>query len=245
MLIVAQTNVQLFNQLRTVIDPQGLALISRTYDLIIELFAGVFRASGKPFVSHLVGTSSILASMRLDSDVLAAGLAHAVYEQGDFGSGATTSFKRTRVRTAISERAEELVARYSEVGFDETFIEVVLRAALSPLDRLVALIRLANELEEVHDLGICYYSDERRARTLAKHERFGVAAAARLGYPEIGAAFADAIEAVKATVIPPEIGGRHNRHSRSFRIVTTAQPVQPHSVTGRAALGGLFRAMFK
>ena len=89
----AQTNVQLFNQLRS----QGYSQNDRervreAYEFAMRLFTGLFLPSGKTFIDHLVGTASILTSLRMPVEVVVAGLIHAAYlrrfwsqQNGDVG----------------------------------------------------------------------------------------------------------------------------------------------------------------
>ncbi len=84
----AQTNIQLFNQLRQDgYSDADLILVRNAYELAMVLFTGRFQPSGKSFIAHVVGTASILAWLRLPAPVVAAGLLHNVYENGDFGDG--------------------------------------------------------------------------------------------------------------------------------------------------------------
>jgi (p)ppGpp synthase/HD superfamily hydrolase len=57
----AQTNLQLYRQLRDRTDAD-VALVAAAYELALSLFPRSFRATGKPFLCHLVGTASILDS---------------------------------------------------------------------------------------------------------------------------------------------------------------------------------------
>jgi hypothetical protein len=60
----AQTNLQLFHQLRNAgYDEADLVCIHQAYQLACQVFTGFFRGSGKPFIAHLVGTASILATL--------------------------------------------------------------------------------------------------------------------------------------------------------------------------------------
>ena len=59
----AQTNIQLFNQLRRDgYSKTDLDLVRDAYELAMVLFSGRFQPSGKSFIAHVVGTASILAS---------------------------------------------------------------------------------------------------------------------------------------------------------------------------------------
>ena len=51
----------------------GVGLFTRP-----ETFPGTYRGSGKPFLAHLVGTASVLASLRARTPVVVTGLLHAV-----------------------------------------------------------------------------------------------------------------------------------------------------------------------
>ncbi len=147
----AQTNVQLYEQLadRELAD---LVAVRDAYQLAMELFTSRFRACGRPFVCHLVGTASILARHGATIDVTVAGLVHAAYEQGDFGvrGAGLASHNRARVREAIGPHAEALVARYQQTP--GTTWESVPPQELAPILQM----RMANELDEHIDRRIQY-----------------------------------------------------------------------------------------
>ena len=66
----ARTNIQLFNQLRQEgYSNTDLRSVRDAYELAMVLFTGRFQPSGRPFVTHVVGTASILASLRLPAPV--------------------------------------------------------------------------------------------------------------------------------------------------------------------------------
>ena len=161
---VAQTNLQLYGQVsERSVSSTDLAALRRAYDLAASLFAGVYRASGKPFIAHLVGTASVLVQEEAPASLVRAGLLHAAYVQGDFGDGppGVTPRRRKTVRDAIGEDAEELVARYTTLPWrsGDLSSERDLPARLGPLDRDVFRIRLANEVEELVDFGILHHGD--------------------------------------------------------------------------------------
>lgn len=73
----AQTNLQLFNQLRlNGYSNTELACIFNAYKLVVSLYTACFRPSGKTFIAHLVGTATILSFLRAPASVVAAGLLH-------------------------------------------------------------------------------------------------------------------------------------------------------------------------
>jgi len=54
----AQTNIQLFKQLRLAhYSDADLSYIYNAYQFALQIFSSRFCGSGKPFLSHLVGTA--------------------------------------------------------------------------------------------------------------------------------------------------------------------------------------------
>jgi len=171
----AQTNVQLFNQLRSegYAKPE-ICFVWKTYEFGMRLFSGLFLPSGKTFIDHLVGTASILAWLRMPVEIVAAGLIHAAYRHGEFGDGreGVSESKRKQVRIAVGNQSEEYVARYDRLVWKPARI-LILRDTLdqlNPIEREVLLIRLANELEHHLDLGALYAAQSPDAQ--AGHQRF-------------------------------------------------------------------------
>jgi len=167
--LFAQTNIQLFNQMYELrYNEQEIATVKRSYDLAMTLFTGRFRGSGKTFIAHLVGTASILASVRSAPHIIAAGLLHAAYDSGDFGDSkeGVSSAKRDYVRASVGAVVEEYIASYSELRWDQQ----VARSVHDKLDSLnqfekdIVLIRLANELEDYLDLGILFCGIKKRTQ---------------------------------------------------------------------------------
>src|SRR5207244_4190438 len=112
----SQTNIQLYGQLFQADWPDAdLRGVQAAYELAMSLFAGHFRPNHKPFLAHLVGTASILATHGADSTSVAAGLLHSAYSHGEFGDGSRgmTSAKRRTVRRAVGDPCESLIARYT------------------------------------------------------------------------------------------------------------------------------------
>ena len=96
---VAQTNLQLYNQLRARgWSPAELGLLHRAYELTVSLYSGYFQNDGKPFVAHTVGVASILGHLERPAELVAAGLLHNVYTNGDFGDGRVYSARTARRR---------------------------------------------------------------------------------------------------------------------------------------------------
>lgn len=165
----AQTNVQLFNQLRAEgYSKKDRALILQAYEFAMRTFTGLYLPSGKPFIDHLVGTASILASLRMPIEIVAAGMIHAAYLHGDFGTLQSGSSQNTRkkVQDAIGKEAEEYVERYDKLLFGAQTITTLHDNldSLDRVDRYVLVMRLANELEHHLDLGALYFPDERQQK---------------------------------------------------------------------------------
>src|SRR5690348_15752592 len=121
----AQTNLQLYAQLRRCgADASDLALVRRGYGLAMHLCPASFRGSGKPLLAHLVGTASILASIRQPARVITAGLLHAVYVFGDFGDASRGSgdSRRARVKEAVGIEVEDLIFRYTHFDWNASTI---------------------------------------------------------------------------------------------------------------------------
>lgn len=108
----AQTNLQLFNQLQTTGYAEAdLLCMAKSYELASRLFTGAFRGSGKPFLAHLVGTASIVATLQQPIAVIAAGLLHAAYELGEFGDGSRgmVDWKRSQIQHAVGAETLDAV----------------------------------------------------------------------------------------------------------------------------------------
>ena len=219
----AQTNLQLFHQLsRDDFSDRDLLLVFKAYDLAMRLFTGYFRPSGKTFIAHLVGTASILGSVSRSSELVAAGLLHAAYDEGDFGSSrkGITPAKRRQVRHTIGVESEECIFRYAALPWNlETIAALSDRLdALDPIDRAVVLMRLANELEDHLDLGILYCPNvEARRRTAERRGPLLVALADRLGLPALSRELEEAFSATASGRIPSALNDAA-RPSRAYLI---------------------------
>jgi (p)ppGpp synthase/HD superfamily hydrolase len=157
----AQTNIQLFLQLRGEDYSQSdISVVCRAYELAIQLCSGLYRPSGKTFIAHLVGTASILGSLRLPINLVTAGLLHSTYTHGDFGAGpgVVTAADRQEVKRIVGADCEEYIARYAELVWNLANMQTVYAKLdeLDGIDRDVILIRLANELEDLLDRGSLY-----------------------------------------------------------------------------------------
>ena len=209
--VFAQTNIQLYRQLTELGYPEAdIATVARAYDVGLRLLSGLYRGSGKPFLAHLVGTASILASLRARTPMVAAGLLHAVYTHGEFGNGWRGMFpvKRQEIQRAVGEDIEGLVAQYTELRWHANTIGGIRSRMdnMTPPERDVLLIRLANELEDHLDLGVLYHGDaERRRQYMLTHLMSCMEMAERLGAPELAAALTATFGDVEKAKVPSSL----------------------------------------
>jgi (p)ppGpp synthase/HD superfamily hydrolase len=152
---VAQTNVQLFRQLRAGSwDTSDLRRAVASYELAVRLFSGCVRVTGKSFVAHLIGTASIVATNGARTDMVLAALLHAAYDRGDFGDGTPgiAPEKRRWLAEQLGRDVERLVAAYTTTPWDHAAVAHLTElAANNDLQRDVVALRLANDLEELLD----------------------------------------------------------------------------------------------
>ncbi len=187
----AQTWPQFVRQLSAVgWDSPDLRLSKTAFDMAAVLFAASERGEGKPFIDHLVGTASGVLLGEGEPEVVAAALLHAAYDMGDFGDlrrGPHPRHRR-RLRDAVGDEAEELVYRYHRLGWGPDVAQATLRSVedASAHDRSVALIRVANEIDDGLDGALMISGKD----TLPEHARPTHEAVAviaeRVGNPALG-----------------------------------------------------------
>ena len=215
----AQTIIQLYNQLRlNGYSDADMVLVRNAYELAMLLFSGRFQPSGKTLISHGVGTASILTSLRLPGEVVAAGLIHNAYQNGDFGDGKRfiSKTKRKYVRQAVGKEVEEYVARFATLKWKPENISTIRDEVneLNPVDRNTVLIRLADHLEHLLDLDALYYKDIGRKRYTTDTHILGEVAES-LGFPNLADEIRESYKETKLAKIPVEFTPEH---SESFVI---------------------------
>ncbi len=248
----AQTNIQLFEQLRRKdYSNTQLKCILKTYQLAIELFTGFFRGDGKTFIAHLVGTASILASVNAPVEVVAAGLIHAAYLQGDFGDTTTgiSNLKRQQVRRAVGDEVEEYLAQYTTLEWNEKTIASMAKTVniLDSKQRDVLLMRLANELEDHLDLGVLYCANvKQRLNYVNSSSHLIVKMAEELGFPSLATELAQVFKEVTSANISSDL--RRDRNY-SFQIPPKSCQKRPlvalrdRLFRGRRFLGSTLRSL--
>jgi hypothetical protein len=218
---IAQTNIQLYNQLRRRgLEREELVLVHHAYELLTSLYSGYYQGDGKPFVAHGIGVASILAELEQPADIVAMGLVHGVYGNGDFGDGerGPTPRHRALVRDAVGEHVEQLVFRFTQLRLHPDTIERD-RDALAGLDgvgRRLQVVAIVDHLEKYVDLGVLYFGDN--AEIVEWTDRIGldlIELAGELGEPELAEMVSTAFTEAKAEAgnIPVELrpsdGRRH------------------------------------
>ncbi|MFL5911330.1 MAG: DUF6817 domain-containing protein [Gaiellaceae bacterium] len=255
--MVAQTNIQLYNQLRAHgMSLEDMLLIRRAYEVNTTLYTGFFQADGKTFVSHGIGVASVLTEIGQPADVIAFGLLHNVYGNGDFGDhrGPGSTPKRRRlVRDAVGERVELMCERFGQSRVTDRSIDDILARVdeLDEIHRILAVVDLADTVEKHADLGCLYYGDGEWV--IGEVERAGakfVKLAGALGEQELAAMLTESFERVAsetervpAELRPPDgqqyaklVVPRSCRKRREPRYVAT-------QVRGRLKLRRRFRAV--
>jgi (p)ppGpp synthase/HD superfamily hydrolase len=207
----AQTILQLHAQAAELGWSDGQrARLARAYRLACELLTGQHRGSGKPFVDHLVGTASILASHGAPHATVLAGLLHAAYEFGDFGDGreGAAPSRRNEVVAAVGDDVERRIHAYWSLRWkDATVAAVLARAhALDAEEREAVMMRIANELDDHLELGILYCADAaRRLEQLERRADRTAAIARSLGWTRLADELAAAYEACRTATLPAGI----------------------------------------
>ncbi len=215
---IAQTNLQLYNQLRA----QGrsleeMVIVHHAYEFLTTIYPGYYQADGKPFVAHTVGVASILGHLGLPTEFVAAGLLHNIYSNGDFGDGlrnVVTEARHRIVRKEVGERIEVLIDRFrkSRIG-RKTIKDISSRLdQLDQTDRNLVLMDLADYLEKYVDLGVCYWGNSRSlVDVVAKHGEQLITIAMRLGYPQLATMLAEAFEQASEAEIPDSLRTSNGR----------------------------------
>ena len=163
---IATVNTRLFAQLLEQGRPEAeLQSIRQAYELTAELYSAAYQADGRPFTAHVVSVASILALIGMPSNIVAAGLVHNVYGNGDFGDGrhsGVTPERRRRVREAVGDDVEDCVHRFRELRLTDDLAPLKARiGSLSERDRMIVAIEFADLLDKYADLSVLYFGDGR------------------------------------------------------------------------------------
>jgi (p)ppGpp synthase/HD superfamily hydrolase len=221
----AHTALQLLQQLnRDGYSGDGLQLIRRALALASRLFACRFQYSGVPFMVHVIGAASFLSSLRVAPELVAAGLVHNVYGNGDFGDarGGAAGWKREMVQGAVGTEVEQYVYGFwRSLGWSrETISRFSLDVdSLDGSDRAVLLLRLADLAEHHRDLGLAFGGRQRQQRQTLEHlDEVWLRLAQALAGPPFTAELNRLFEATASAELPDEICG-FTGHRGSFPLL--------------------------
>ena len=164
---IAQTNLQLFRQAREAgYADESILTLRRDCETVNFLCGDLLRHSGKPFVSHLVGTASVLMHEKQPLPMVRTGLHHAAYDHGRFSTGrhGETAMHRQWLRARVGEDVETIVRAYGDFVYTP---ERVISLAQSPepvlsgTGRDMMILRLCNEVDDSLDYAAALQGDPR------------------------------------------------------------------------------------
>ena len=218
----AQTNIQLFNQLRRQdYSSADLSLVRDAYELAMVLYSCRFTPSGIPFIVHVIRTASILASLPVPPKVVAAGLIHNIYEKGDFGDGrqGISPARRKRVASLVGQEVEQYVAKFPTLYWESRTTQLARDNPdkLSLIDRNILLTLFADHLEHLLDYDVLHY-DHAVAQYYIDHSKIAAEIAEGLGACSLAAHLREAIRAAEIAELPIDLPASKIRHA-SFLVV--------------------------
>jgi (p)ppGpp synthase/HD superfamily hydrolase len=233
---IAQTHLQLFQQMRSnSYSAADLAETATAYQAATKLFANRFRPCGRPFVSHLVGTCAILVWLRAPIPMVIAALLHAAYQEGDFANSleGMTPRKRKNLRAIIGAEAEELVAEYTAGSRSLTGIMASHARfhQMTPVERDILLIQLANELDDYRDLASNHSANaDERIAVIQQCGPHQAEMAEWLGRPELAQALRETYAQSIAAFIPKPL---LSEFAYGYEIVPESCQVRPNILARR------------
>jgi GTP pyrophosphokinase len=144
--------------------PADRALLGRALAVALEVYTGRTRPDGEPLLTHCREVASILASLRMDAETLAAGLLSGVPE----AVGAHEELLRERVAPAVASLVEG-VARMAQIQGLRSKVE----AGSRPADRAAQLESLRKMLlamvQDIRVVLLVLAGQTQRLRYLAGH----------------------------------------------------------------------------
>ena len=163
-------------------DRLDVEQIREAYELAVEAHAGQRRASGEEFVNHTVEVATILATLRLDTASIVAGLIHDTVED----TATSVSDVEARFGRQVSTIVDG-VTKLGKVRFrsaTETQVENYRKMLLSMADDArVILVKLADRLHNMRTLE--HLSDHKRRRIALETREIYAPLAHRLGMAAI------------------------------------------------------------
>lgn len=155
----AQTNLQLYMQMMEEgYAEEEIRTINKAYLFTINKVHLMYRGSGKPFICHLVGTASLMAACKQPIEVILAALMHALYQNRvPFEGHKDIEKRREIIKDKFGTESDRLIYEYTE--FEMTGIKDINPMQVKA-DKHVLLMRIADELEDIVDYGLCLHGLE-------------------------------------------------------------------------------------
>lgn len=200
--------------------------IWKAHDFIARLFAGRYRGSGRPFVSHLAGTAGLALMHHFEYKAVLAAYAHAAYMQGEFGtteSGASP-INRERLRGIIGDEAEALVHAYQ--GYDWLSVLGAFQngetPSLNEQDRTLLALRVLNELDDSFDCHV--YGRKRHEQCISRLEA-GLVAIRSMGMQDMAHFLSEEITQVRGVDV---VADSSSRRKGSETLIPSGYAVRPN-----------------
>ena len=127
-----------------------VAVLAKQHDVAAFLADGGYRACGRPFLAHLVGTAGVLLRYAFTPDIVYAGLLHAAYSHcPELPAGRRSSLETVRAALGGESRLERLVRAYTRLRDRPGDLVERLRVAdaVPLLDADLVAIATANEID--------------------------------------------------------------------------------------------------
>jgi guanosine-3',5'-bis(diphosphate) 3'-pyrophosphohydrolase len=175
----------LINEIKSYDDSLNTALVQKAYDFSQIRHNGQIRKSGEPYFIHCQETARILASWRMDTATIAAGLLHDILEDTD-----TTSVELKGLFGQEITQMVEGVTKINKISFRdiENQAESLRKMILAiSKDIRVILIKLADRLHNMRTLG--FLKKESQMRIAQETLEIYAQLAHRLGMERISAEF--------------------------------------------------------
>ena len=137
----------------------------KIYRLSQELFGSQFRASGKPFTSHLIGTASAACVERPPAYVIGAALCHLPLKNGEFRPFSSSRKKLNLLDSVLGKEATDLDRVYEEIQRKKKHrFDSLESGRWQPTlkEQYALLIWAANEIDDELDAGALFAAPERR-----------------------------------------------------------------------------------
>jgi GTP pyrophosphokinase len=155
-------------------SPEELQVLHDAVDLAEKAHVGQTRASGEPYISHVLAVAAILAELHLDNETLVAAILHDVVEDteitledvrqrfGDGVAGLVDGVTKMELINDIAKSSPHIDSRRKEKQHAESLRKLLLAMAQ---DIRVVLIKLADRL---HNMRTLKYLPEEKQRRIAR-----------------------------------------------------------------------------